>query len=121
MLQLNAWSGQTNYLTILKGYAGALGLNQTQFDTCVDGDKYASRIQSDYQEGTQAGISSTPTFLVNGHQMPAGAQPYTVFQQQLDFYGSGGTVPTLDTPADAFNSKGKAEAKVVITEFSDFQ
>jgi protein-disulfide isomerase len=28
--------------------------------------KYAGRIQADYNSGVQAGVSSTPTLLVNG-------------------------------------------------------
>jgi protein-disulfide isomerase len=118
------WSGQTDMASIFKTYAATLGLDQAQFDACLDGKKYAARIQADQKDGEQdmAGLSGigTPTFIINGAPL-VGAQPYAAFQEQIDYYLAGGQTPTLIVAADSFRSKGKADAPMVITEFSDFQ
>jgi protein-disulfide isomerase len=67
----------------LKQYAKDLGLDSSKFDSCLDSDKYASEVQKDYQDGTAAGVSGTPSFFING-QLVVGAQPYSVFKQAID-------------------------------------
>ncbi len=118
--QQSTWSGQSNAVDTFKGFAGKLGLNQTQFNTCIDGDKFKSQIDASVAQGTADGVSGTPAFLIEG-QLLSGAQPLSTFQQTIDYYLAGGKAPTLEVPATAPNSKGNADAKVVITEFSDFQ
>jgi protein-disulfide isomerase len=114
------WSGKQDAVDTFKKFAGELKLDQAKFDACLDGGKYAAEIQSSVQEGSQKGLSGTPAFFVEGSLL-SGAQPFSAFQQQIDYYLAGGQPPTLEVAADAFNSKGKADAPVVITEFSDFQ
>lgn len=42
------------------------GVSSTAFQSCIDSDKYADRVESDYQEGLAAGVTGTPgSFLVN--------------------------------------------------------
>lgn len=50
----------------LKGYALELGLDITEFGQCLDSGKYASKVASDFAYGASIGVSSTPTFFVNG-------------------------------------------------------
>ncbi|MGI8494983.1 MAG: DsbA family protein [Pyrinomonadaceae bacterium] len=50
----------------LKRYAGELGLNQKQFDSDLDGGKYADPVKKDLAEGASYGIAGTPTIFVNG-------------------------------------------------------
>jgi protein-disulfide isomerase len=114
------WSSLEDMASVFKKYAGELSLDQAQFDACLDGKKYAARIQADQQEGQQANVTGTPTFLINGAPL-VGAQPFSAFQKQLDYYLAGGTAPELIVAADSFRSQGKADAPMVITEFSDFQ
>jgi len=40
-------------------------------------------VARDYQEASGIGVSSTPTFLING-QVVQGAQPYEVFAQVIE-------------------------------------
>ena len=35
-----------------------------KYDQCMESGRYAGRIQASYEEGAQAGVSSTPTLLV---------------------------------------------------------
>ena len=50
----------------LKSYAKELGLNQEQFDSCFDSEKYKDEINLDTSDGKDLGIRGTPTFFVNG-------------------------------------------------------
>ena len=52
----------------LKSYAAAIGLDQAQFDSCLDSDKYEPVVNRHWQQARDAGARGTPTFLVNGQQ-----------------------------------------------------
>lgn len=67
----------------LKKYAGKIGLNQGQFDSCVDGNKYKSRVEEDEKMGTGVGVNGTPAFFVNG-KMISGAQPFDNFKNVIE-------------------------------------
>lgn len=51
-------------------YARAVGLNEAQFQSCYQSQKYASVIQTDIQDGLRAGVQGTPTFFFNGIKVP---------------------------------------------------
>ncbi len=63
--------------------AGRLGLNSTQFKSCLSSSKYQKNVDQDYQEGQKAGVSGTPTFYINGIQL-VGAQPYAALKTVID-------------------------------------
>lgn len=67
----------------LKGYAVTLGLNATQFNSCLDTSKYSQTIQQDITDGTSYGVTGTPTFFIDGIPL-AGAQSLSAFQQIID-------------------------------------
>ena len=58
--------------------AGDLGLNQEQFNQCLDGGKYKDKIVEQKKAGNQAGVTGTPTIFVNGNIYP-GAYPFADF------------------------------------------
>jgi protein-disulfide isomerase len=60
------WAESSNAAAIFRRYAGEIGLKLDQYDACMKSGKYAGRIQASYEEGVQAGVSSTPTLLVGG-------------------------------------------------------
>ena len=64
-------------------YASDLGLNMVQFGQCVSEHRYKSEIDADVKFASSLGVSSTPTFFVNGLAV-VGAQSYEVFQQIID-------------------------------------
>jgi protein-disulfide isomerase len=66
-----------------KDYAAQLGLNQDQFNSCLDSGSMAQEIQNDFNQGMNYGVSGTPSFFVNG-DLVVGAQPFSVFQQKID-------------------------------------
>lgn len=67
----------------LKRWAGELGLNTDAFDQCLDEGKYASIVEQEVQLSKQIGVTSTPTFLING-QPVLGAQPFESFQGYIE-------------------------------------
>ncbi len=64
-------------------YATELGLDVKAFQTCLDEKRYADKVEADMRYGYSLGVSSTPTFFVNGIAI-VGAQPYEVFQQLIE-------------------------------------
>lgn len=69
--------------TNLKKWAAQLGLNAGQFNSCLDADKYGTRITSDQDYGTTVGVGGTPTFFVNGNRI-VGAQPFAAFKALIE-------------------------------------
>lgn len=80
-------------VSLFKTYAQSLGLNTTQFDTCLDSSKYSSTIQSDVNDGTSYGVTGTPTFFINGFIL-AGNQPIDTFKTMIDSQLAQITSPT---------------------------
>jgi protein-disulfide isomerase len=50
----------------LKQFAKDLGLDATAFNACLDSGKYAAQVNKDNSYASQQGVSSTPTFFING-------------------------------------------------------
>jgi len=67
----------------LKKFGADMGLDTTQFNSCIDSNKYASAVTDDINAGKNVGVSGTPTVYVNGVQL-VGAQPYSAFKAEID-------------------------------------
>lgn len=57
-----------------------IGVNLSQFQTCVLEREYQDKVEQDYQQGVQSGVAGTPGSFVNGVPV-RGAVPY----EQLKF------------------------------------
>jgi protein-disulfide isomerase len=55
-----------------------LGLNQNQFNQCLDNGQYAAKVSTQKAEGKKAGVTGTPTSFINGNIYP-GAYPFEDF------------------------------------------
>jgi predicted DsbA family dithiol-disulfide isomerase len=64
-------------------YAQDLSLNMKTFNACLSAHKYQRAIESDSDFAINLGVSSTPTFFINGLAV-VGAQPLDVFKQVID-------------------------------------
>jgi protein-disulfide isomerase len=64
-------------------YARELSLNLDKFQSCLNNHKYKAAIEADSDFAVNLGVSSTPTFFINGLAV-VGAQPLSVFKQVID-------------------------------------
>jgi protein-disulfide isomerase len=53
----------------LEKFAQQVGLDLTQYKTCMDQHTYLGKIQSSSQAASQRGVNSTPTLFVNGQKV----------------------------------------------------
>jgi protein-disulfide isomerase len=71
----------------LKGYAGQLGLNQGDFDSCLDSGDAAQKVATDLKQASEAGGRGTPYFvLVNKDgetQAVSGAVPFSQIESAI--------------------------------------
>jgi protein-disulfide isomerase len=51
---------------LFREFARSVGLDLDKYDACMDGQRYAGRIQASVQEGEARGVKGTPSFHVNG-------------------------------------------------------
>lgn len=67
----------------LKQQAAELGMNTSQFNSCVDSHKFKPQVDADIKAGEEAGVNGTPAFFINGRAI-SGAQPFDVFKKIID-------------------------------------
>ena len=63
--------------------AVSLGMNDSDFRSCLDGKKDSALATKDMTDGQAAGITGTPTFVINGTLL-VGAQPYASIKAAID-------------------------------------
>jgi protein-disulfide isomerase len=66
-----------------QAYADELGLVMDSFNECLESGRYNDEVMADFEFAANLGISSTPTFFVNGIPV-VGAQPFEMFSQLID-------------------------------------
>jgi len=69
-----------NPRSLFRDFAKAIRLDLDKYDACMDGQRYAARLDASAQEGEQLGVRGTPSFFVNG-------RPYTGRGTSDDFKG----------------------------------
>lgn len=76
----------TSILTAAK----AAGVNEAQFQTCLDSDKYAEKVLDDQENGSASGITGTPgTMLLTADgegELISGALPFAQVKTIIDKY-----------------------------------
>ena len=60
-----------------------LGLQQSVFEGCLNSGRFREQMTKDLQDGLKLGVTSTPTFFLNGRPL-VGAQPLANFQTLID-------------------------------------
>ena len=68
----------------LNRMADLLELDQNLFSTCMDSGKYVETIQEDARVGTEAGITGTPSFTINGLLAIEGNRDFDSFRIQIE-------------------------------------
>lgn len=64
-------------------YAKALGLNMTEFESCISAEKYKGRVEQDAAQAEADGVYATPTFFINGFRVE-GAQPFSILKDLIE-------------------------------------
>ncbi len=67
----------------LKEFAAALELDTKAFKECLDSGKFSQFVQGQRSIAQQIGVSSTPSFLINGEPL-IGAQAFSVFEEVIE-------------------------------------
>jgi len=72
----------------LKSFALDLGLNQQEFDLCLDSGKYTQAVKEDTDYGRLVGVTGTPTTFINGELVEGVNQsdPLAIFRNVLSKY-----------------------------------
>jgi protein-disulfide isomerase len=73
-------------------FVGNLGLNADAFHDCMESNKYATRVQKDYEDGRAAGVQGTPSFIIGKTKSDgmvqgtfvSGAHPIAAFRQVIE-------------------------------------
>jgi len=65
------------------GLAAESGLDVDAFRGCVNSGRFRSEVRKDLEAGLRLGVTSTPTFFVNGRPL-VGLQSIPAFQQLID-------------------------------------
>jgi protein-disulfide isomerase len=63
--------------------AKELALQPNAFDSCLHAGRFREEITKDLHEGLKLGITSTPTFFINGRPL-VGAHPLADFRALID-------------------------------------
>ena len=76
-------------LTSLAPLAAEIGLDEKQFQTCLDTGPYAERVREDVAEASQLGVNSTPTVIVRQNRtgevrLRTGALSMDVFTADIE-------------------------------------
>jgi len=131
----------------LKGISEKLGLNWDEVKKAIDNNKYGERFDASVDLAGDLQARGTPHFFINGVRL-SGAQPFDAFKKAIDeqlakakgivakgvsrakvyeeIMKEGKEPPPpekkqIAAPDATSASKGGANAKVVIQEFSEFQ
>jgi protein-disulfide isomerase len=77
------WSAAANAWPVFVAIATERGIDAAALRACADSDAVLPLIQADASRAVQAGVQSTPTFLV-GSVLLEGAYPFEAMKQVVD-------------------------------------
>jgi len=116
----------------LLGYAKSLGLDLAAFEHALDNHTYRPIVERDLAEAAGLGVTSTPTFFVNGRRLVgpqgyaslgaviesllAGIPPDKRVQTEIVAAGPAQQIDLARAP-----TRGPATAPISLVEFSDFE
>ena len=78
------WSGAADPYALFVGYAEEIDIDRESFGSCVRNSTLAPLVLRDYTSVTQAGISSTPYFILGDSVALRGAADFGTFSSAID-------------------------------------
>jgi protein-disulfide isomerase len=80
------WDGENegNYSDAnLRTFGEMNGLFMSQFDECMDTNKYLAKVEADLQDGKDAGVNSTPAIFLDGVNI-TGPNDYAYYRVKIE-------------------------------------
>ena len=74
----------------LEGYAAQVGLDISQFKTCLESHQDQAKVAHNLQDALNRHLPGTPAFLVNNRPI-IGGQPFEYFKSLMDAVLAGGS------------------------------
>lgn len=130
-----------NLTKAFEDYAKQIKVDPKKVATCMSSGSKKDQVNKDLEEGTANGVTGTPGFFVNGKFL-GGAFPLNLFKEIIDkeLAGTGSTDATkysaelakaaeggyfkatpIQITAGKAQTKGPADAKITLVEYSDYQ
>jgi protein-disulfide isomerase len=78
-----SWVMESNPRGEFRDFAAAIGLDMGRYDQCMSSGRYLPQLEQAREQGTAKGVSSTPTFDINGKRY-TGAIPYDDFKKIVE-------------------------------------
>jgi len=76
------WAYDVGYLSFLKSKAAQYGLNEAAFDACLGNEELQKGVMERVRENqTKHGLTSTPSFVINGKEKVTGSLPLEAFEE----------------------------------------
>lgn len=77
------WAGQEDPIPYFTNYINKLGLNEEEFLSCINSNKYIREVMEDIEEGERLDTKGTPTFYINNIKI-SGIYQYKIFKDTID-------------------------------------
>ncbi|MCA9495352.1 MAG: thioredoxin domain-containing protein, partial [Nanoarchaeota archaeon] len=77
------WVSSQSYTDKMKEFAKELGLDEKEFASCLDSEKYLSQIENEIVQSFSLGVTGTPAFVVGNIFVP-GVRDYTVMKAIIE-------------------------------------
>lgn len=71
--RMSEWAAERNPTGKFSDYARAMGLDAGAFEGCMDRRKYREVVQANRRRAEQLGLTSTPSFIIDGERRITGA------------------------------------------------
>lgn len=126
---------QPSKLADLNALAQKVDVNESDFETCIESEKYAQKVISDQEGGAAAGVTGTPGNIVVNEKGEAwlipGALPFEQLKPVVDAALGNGSAAEGKLPASEASKipeitaedhvRGNPNASVKLIEYSDYE
>ena len=79
-----AWANSSNHRQMFEEYAQRIGLDVEQFKNDMAGVAAKQRVDKDLERARAMNLGGTPTFIINGNQLPPDKLDFNSMRQMID-------------------------------------
>ncbi len=95
-----------------KRYAEEVGLNNDEFNRCLDNEEKTREVKKDLQDGRSYGVTGTPTFYINGRKL-SGAASFSNFVRIIETELKESNSIEYELPDYAYKSQKHLESYLI--------